>query len=347
MAPSASAANTLKKSIWGPLEVGGVSQFPIYEELGVGIYQTPLAWDWVAPKRRPRRPTDPRDPAYTWPTDIDRAIKEGERHGIRVAVTLTQSPKWANGGKHRKWTPRRPADFAAFAKAAAKRYPGVRYWMIWGEPTRTANFQPLTPETRNRPLNRQQARAPRVYSRILDGAYAAIKSVDRGDLVIGGNSFTTGDISPRNWIRYLRLPNGKPPRMDLYGHNPFTNRRPNLRKRLLPSGFADFSDLDTLVRWLDRVYVPGRGKRLKLFLSEFFIPTDHPNHEFDFYVSRNTAASWLRSALRITRRWSRIYTLGWLSLYDDPLRPDSRQVERGLLDRNGNKKPAYDVFRDG
>ena len=30
------------------------------------------------------------------------------------------------------------------------------------------------------------------------------------------------------------------------------------------------------------------------------------------------AASWLRSALRITRRSRRIYTLGWFSLYDDP-----------------------------
>src|SRR5215210_7494043 len=47
--PSASsAAVTPKKSMWGPVDVAGVSQFPIYADLGVGIYQTSLAWADVA-----------------------------------------------------------------------------------------------------------------------------------------------------------------------------------------------------------------------------------------------------------------------------------------------------------
>ena len=94
--------------------------------------------------------------------------------------------------------------------------------MIWGEPTRRFNFKPLIPETRDRPLTRRMKKAPHHYARILDAAYGALKRRSRRNIVIGGNSFTTGDVSPLNWIRNLRLPNGKPPRLDLYGHNPFS-----------------------------------------------------------------------------------------------------------------------------
>ena len=64
-------------------------------------------------------------------------------------------------------------------------------------------------------------------------------------------------------------------------------------------------------------------------------------------MSRKTQASWLASALRITRRYSRIYTFGYLGLYDDALQADGQQVERGLIDREGRHKPAYGAFRRG
>jgi len=137
--------------------------------------------------------------------------------------------------------------------------------------------------------------------------------------------------------------------MDLYGHNPFSARRPVLSQPPLGQGLADFGDLDTLVTWLDRYLRGSRpgGRRLRLFLSEFSLPTDHPNFEFNFYVSRETQARWITYALRVARGWSRIYTLGYLGLYDDPLRPGGDQVERGLMQRDGTPKPAYDAFKDG
>ncbi len=347
-AAPAEGRQSVKKSIWGPVRVNGVSQFPIYRDLGAGIYQMTLNWSSAAPTR-PTRPTDPSDAAYRWPAEVEAAIAEGRRHGIRIALLLQSSPPWANGGRDRRWAPRAP-DFADFAAAASRRYPGVRLWMIWGEPTRRANFQPLIHERRDRPLTPRMRRGPRTYARILDSSYASLKRANPRNLVIGGNSFVTGDVSPLNWIRSLRLPGGRRPRMDMYGHNPFTARRPNLRRRPLGHGFADFSDLDTLAGWIDRYLRRPGGRRMKLFLSEFFIPTDHFNEEFNFYVRRRTAASWLTSALRITRRWSRIYTLGWFSLYDDPHTPGARhgtEVHRGLIDWLGRRKPSYFVYRRG
>ena len=62
-AGGAARAASLKKGIWGPVRVDGVSQFPIYRELGAGVYHTSLRWAKVA-TRRPVDPRNPRDPAY-------------------------------------------------------------------------------------------------------------------------------------------------------------------------------------------------------------------------------------------------------------------------------------------
>jgi hypothetical protein len=345
--PTSSARFSRKKAIWGPARLNGVSQFPVYRDLGAGIYQTVLDWSTAAPTR-PLRPKDPADPAYRWPAALDDAVNEARKYRIRVSVVLRHTPPWASGRSDPRWAPRRARDFADFAYAASRRYRSVRLWIIWAEPTRRKNFLLLRRERRDRPLSRRMKRAPHVYARLLDASYKSLKRRSRRNLVIGGNSFTTGDVSPRNWIRNLRLANGRPPRMDMYGHNPFSGRRPLPRRPHLGHGFADFSDLDLLARWVDRYLGrPRRKRRMKLFLSELFWPTDHRNHEFNFWVTRRTAARWLTDALRTTRRWSRIYALGWFSLYDDPPRPRGDEVNRGLLTRSGRKKPAYRAYKRG
>ena len=339
-AEPADAAPDTKKAIWGPAQVDGRSQFPIYDDLGVGIYQAQLLWNEIAPSR-PADPTDPQDPAYQWPEDIALAVREAKRYRMRVALQLIYSPSWANRGRPREWAPN-PRAFAEFAGAAARRYPSVRLWMVWGEPSRHGNFYPLPPN---------RSRGPRVYSRILDAAYGALKRVRRRNLVIGGNTFTTGDIRPLRFIRSMRLPNGRRPRMDLYGHKPFTRRRPALSRSYLGSGYADFSDLDTLAGWLDRYLGRPGGRAIRLFISEFTAPTDHPNAIFNFHVSRRTQAVWLGAALRITRRWPRIYTLGWFTLYDQPPNGPGgtagSETNWGLLDWRARPKPAYHAYRRG
>ena len=249
-AAPASAEITRKKSMWGPATVGGASQFPIYADLGVGIWQTGLRWEQVA-TRRPERPSDPTDPAYAWPAELDAAIADAQAHGIAVALLVMGTPAWANGGRSAKWAPNSPRDYARFLTAAAHRYPAVRHWIIWGEPTKNTNFQPLRKD-RHRRLTGRGLRGPRIYARMLDRAYGALKAVSPANIVIGGNSFTVGTVTPRRWIQALRLPGGRPPRMDLYGHNPFSARRPVLSQDPLGRGFADFGDLDTLAGWLDR-----------------------------------------------------------------------------------------------
>jgi hypothetical protein len=340
---------TARKGIWGP---ASAAAFARYRDLGAAIYETALNWHDVA-VARPRDPRSPKDPAYRWPPALDQAIRLARASRMRVLVELTGAPSWANGGHDWNWAPQDPRDFARFASAAARRYPSVHLWAIWGEPSRAANFMPLHPERRDAPgdapapMAAAQLEAPRRYARILDAAYGALKAASPGNMVIGGDTFSTGDISPYNWIRALCLPDGRPPRMDLYGHNPFTLRTPSTHGSPLGEGHADFSNLWELEGWLDR-FLSGRRagpRRLPLFLLEFTIPTDHQNREFNFWVDRPVQTRWLAAALRIVSASPRIYGMGWLSLYDDPPQPDGLESDKGLLTYDGRPKPGYQAYR--
>ena len=334
-APSAQAGVTTRKAMWGPAAVDGVSQFPVYAELGVGIWETTLSWADVA-TRPPQHPRDPADPAYTWPSWLDRDIAEAARYGITVLISVSETPAWANGGRDVAFAPRSPAGFGHFMAAASRRYPAVKRWLIWGEPSKAANFRPT-----------HQAGALR-YARLLDAAYVSLKGVSRGNLVIGGNSYTIGDVRPLQWIRWLRLPNGKPPRMDYYGHNPFTAREPRLGQPPLGHDYADFGDLDTLAGTIDANL--GRradGKRLPIFISEQCFPTDHPNWEFNIHLTRAAQARWITMALKVTKTWPRLVTFGYEGLFDFPHRPANDQVDSGLITLAGVRKPAFEAFRRG
>ena len=341
--PAALGARSDQKAIWGPVTVGGKSEFPVYHTLGVGIFEMDLNWADVAPTP-PRNPTDPSDPAYMWPADISYAIGQATRHHLRVLLQAIGTPAWANGGRAWNYPPTRVSAFARFLTAAARRYPAVHLWMIWGEPDRAANFAlDLRVRARARRLTAAEARAPHVYAQMLDASYAALKRASERNLVIGGDTYTWGDIPVRLWVENLRLPNGRPPRMDLYGHNPFSYRDPNLANPPSPGGAFDFSDLARLSRLVDR-YLAHPGHVIKLFLSEWTIPTSRLDDEFNFYVTPAVQARWIRDAWRIVRSSPFIYALGWIHLQDDP---PGQGSSGGLLNYQGHPKPAYYAFKNG
>ena len=205
-------------------------------------------------------------------------------------------------------------------------------------------FQPLTPAAPTaRHLSRAQKRGPHRYAQLLDASYRALKAVSKRNLVIGGATYTTGDISTSQWIKNLRLPNGKPPRMDLYAHNPFSFRAPNLSNPPSPDGQVDFSDLGRLSRMVNRNLAP-RHHHIRLFLSEFTIPTG-PDSEFNIYVTPAVQARWITDAWRIVRHSRFIYALGWIHLADSP--PGTLGSAGGLLTYQNQPKPGYYAFKAG
>jgi hypothetical protein len=338
---SADGRSVALKAMWGPAVRNGASLFPTYQELGVRIYEEHILWSSIA-LRRPHDARNPDDPAYVWPAEVTQAVAEAKRYHMQVALQIVGAPPWANGGKPWNWAPNNPQDYANFAIAASKRYPSVHLWMIWGEPSRSHDFEPLVPaKHRSGPLDPLERAAPRRYARILDAAYGALKSVSRTNIVIGGMTYSTGEISPQQWIENMRLPDGKAPRLDMYGHNPFSYRDPNLAN--LPSGEhnIDFSDLRELTKLVDRYLGRPGNPDPKIFISEWTVPTKI-DEEFNFYVEPLVQAKWITDGLRVASELPSVYAVGWIHLYDEP--PLSYG---GLIETDGVKKPGYYAWMNG
>ena len=153
-----------------------------------------VQWNLVA-KTRPSSPTDSFDPAYNF-DDIDEAVRAAQDNDQEVILTLSGTPRWANGGKNPNVMPQRVADFTSFARAIASRYSGrfegypfVRFYSIWNEP----NLQLfLTPQfdARGRSV------APANYAKLAAAAYTGIKAGSRQAQVAIGETSARGSDKP-------------------------------------------------------------------------------------------------------------------------------------------------------
>lgn len=326
------------KAIWAPLRMpDGSSVLPVLKRLRADVLEAQLQWSVIAP-RRPRHPTDPHDPAYHWPRDLDQAARNASRYGIQLALLAQDTPGWANGGRSPQWAPDRPSDYADFLVAAARHYPQVRRWMIWGEVNRGVNFLPMPVDS---PVG------PRRYARVLAAAYSALKAHDPREVVVGGMTYTYGAVKPPDFVRWLRLPSGSPPPLDEWGHNPYSRRRPALHAPLSFPRARDMSDLPRLAGEVHGAY--SREPRFHdagppLWLSEFSVSSDRRNRAFDFFVSRAVQARWLQSAFQVAAADGFVTGLGWFNLLDDP--PSrSAGLSTGLMTASGQEKPAFEAFR--
>src|SRR5919198_2205824 len=175
------------------------------DKLGVQIVRYNLRWDHVAAKK-PKSPTSTNDPSYDW-TESDLFLKGLKARGIAALVTIYGTPSWANGGHAPSWAPKSARAIAAFAHAAAKRYPWVNRWAIWNEPNQRRWLRPSSPA---------------VYTvRLLNPAYAAIHAVHRGAQVAGGVTAPRGNAgggSPVDRVQGMKRAGA---RLHAYAHNPY------------------------------------------------------------------------------------------------------------------------------
>jgi hypothetical protein len=339
---AAGKSKGFSKAIWGPIKLRPgqagcgtdsstrCSAFPYYRELGVDVLQFQIKWSEVA-KTRPANPRDPYDPAYWWSSDFDLAVQEAKQSGIKLAAMIKGSPPWANGGQDQHYAPN-PGDYADFAYAAAKRFPSIDRWMVWGEPTRAFNFLPQGPA------------GARAYAGLLDAAYGELKRAGKSNIVIGGMTLSSGDTLPPVWVKNLRLPGGRRPRMDWYGHNPFEERAPRLKAGPTSAWWGQtrgLSDIDTLWREIKRAY-RGQKAPSKLWLSEYTIETDDPSGAFDYYVSQEEQARRVQQSYDLAKKVPYVSGMGWWALSDYPV--GENNPTWGLVTYEGAPKPSYAAY---
>jgi hypothetical protein len=388
----AAPAFAQKKAIWGPAVFPdgnaecptseSCSAFPTYRDLGVDVWQFQIRWNVVAPTR-PANPRNPNDPAYQWDSRHAGWVREALANGIQPAVMIARSPSWANGGRSNIWSPNNPQDFADFTYAVSARYPGIRRFMIWGEPSRADAFMPMA---------KGSVEGPQRYADLVDASYVALKQRNPANIVIGGMSIHAGTIEPVQYMNAMKR-DGRMPRMDLWGHNPFDARPPNLADEPIRN-FRSLNDVDTFWNGLITAYSvkkkkckkkkkkKGKGKnglsrksagdqgasaakkkkkkkkkrcKKKLrpgpvppprafFLSEWTLPTDHPAPVFgDGFWVTRS-----EQAKRITAAYKMVQPLSYvdaLGYFTLVDQPGGTTRNRwGILTSDGERKPGFQAY---
>jgi hypothetical protein len=240
---------------------------------GVSVIRTIVDWSEVAPKR-PRDPASPFARGYRL-NGLDDLVRNADRRGIEVLLTIWGTPRWANGGANPNVAPIDPAALRDFAHALAARYSGrypgfplVRFFSVWNEPNSSVFLSPQF-DPQGRPV------APRVYASLVEAAYAGIKQADPDALV------AAGETAPRGYDRHVerfhdsespgafaRLVARADPRLpfDSWAHHPYPRSgrgRPDAPQVWPDVGFAELTRFEgELSRWFDR-------PRVELWLTEF------------------------------------------------------------------------------
>jgi hypothetical protein len=292
-----------------------------FKRLGVPLVRFSLHWNAIAP-RRPKHPASPTDPAYDWRRS-DRVLRGLRRYGLTPVLTLVGTPAWANSGRQPNFAPPHPRDFRRFARAAAARYPWVRYWLIWNEPNKRLWLRPT--------------RAAIYVEHLLNPGYEGIHAVLRHARVGGGVTAPRaglGGVSPVVWLHGMAAAHAK---LDAYAHHPYP-----LRPGETPSSggckncpsitMATVPKLLILVR---RYFGPK-----PVWLTEYGYQTRPPD---DFLgVPPKRQATMLSLAAMRAWRLARV-TMLIQYLYRDE--PQLSRFQSGLVYIDDRPKPSLEAFK--
>jgi hypothetical protein len=292
-----------------------------FKRLGVPLVRFTLHWNEIA-LSRPKDAASPRDRAYDWRRP-DRILRGLRRYGLTPVLTLVGTPRWANGGRPPNFAPPHPRDFHRFAIAAARRYPWVRYWLIWNEPNKRLWLRPT--------------RAAIYVQHLLNPGYEAIHAVLPHARVGGGVTAPRGGlggVAPVVWVHGMAAAHAK---LDAYAHHPY----PSSPGETPSSGGCKncpsitMATLPKLLILVRRAFGPK-----PVWLTEYGYQTKPPD---DFLgVPPKRQATMLSLAALRAWRLSRV-TMLIQYLYRDEVALSRFQT--GLVFADDRPKPSLQAFR--
>lgn len=296
---------------WGP----GTLDQRLTTLHGLGVDVARFTIDW--------RTVEPRPGVYDWST-VDPVLNGLHAHGVAPLVTLWGTPSWANGGRGANVAPSNKWTFAAFARAAAERYPFVHLWTIWNEPNQRRWLLPASPRTYTQTL--------------LNPAYAAIHAVERGEQVAGGVTAprgSTGGVSPLAWVAGMKAAHAQ---LDAYAHNPYP-LSPHETPLSGGCGHCTTVTMATISRLLTAVK-RDFGTRTRIWLTEYGYQTDPPDQYIG--VPYATQARFVSEAALRAHQLPRVDILIHYLVQDEP---STARWQSGLYSARGVAKPALEAFR--
>jgi hypothetical protein len=350
-APAAASARPLATGVTDPAGPGFQEPDPDADyarirAAGATIVRMPVAWDGLAPER-PADPADPADPGYRW-GELDARMARALRSGLQPLVSVSAPPGWAR--ESGRFAPR-TAEVGALGRALARRYPGVRRWQVWNEPNLDSYLE-------------QDGGGVARYRAMVNAFAAAVKAVDRDNLVVAGGLGPFGGAGRLGSVRgsygmrplpfmrrLLCLPGAKARRrtckervrFDVWAHHPYTSGGPT--HSALQPGDVSLGDLPEMKRLLDRarrlgaIRSPGPPQ---FWVTEFSWDTNPPDGGG---VPLGLHARWVSEALY--RMWrAGVSQVTWFQLRDKPLAQTPSGIwQSGLYFLDGREKPALRAFR--
>jgi hypothetical protein len=295
-----------------------------------------VQWNLVA-KTRPASPANHLDPAYVF-DDIDEAVRAAQDADQEVILTVSGTPRWANGGKNPNVMPTRLSDFTSFSRAIASRYSGrfvgfpfVRFFSVWNEPNLQLFLSPQF-NARGRSV------APANYAKLAAAAYSGIKAGNpRAQIAIGETSARGSDRpaglrpthTPGKFAELVAKANPRL-RFDAWSHHPYpfnpnsppsqVVRWPNVSLASLPRFNA------SLKTWFKRKSVP-------IWITEYGHQT-RPEDSLGVTYARQ--AAYIQQSISMTARYPFVNMFIWFVYQDDQGQP----WESGIYTRNGSPKGA-------
>jgi len=292
-----------------------------FKRLGVPLVRFTLRWNEIA-RRRPTNPTSPRDPAYDWRRQ-DRVLRGLRRNGLTPVVTLVGTPAWANGGRSPQYAPPRPRDFRRFATAAARRYPWVRYWVIWNEPNKRLWFRPT--------------KAAIYVRHVLNPGYEGIHAVLPHARVGGGATGpkgAAGGVAPVTWVRGMAAARAK---FDAYAHHPY----PSTPSETPSSGGCKNCPWITMATIRKLLILVKRSFGSKpIWLTEYGYQTNPPDTFLGVPLKRQAT----NLSLAAMRAW-RLPRVTMLIQYLYRDEPQLSRFQTGLVFVDDRWKPSLQAFR--
>jgi len=288
---------------------------------GSSIMRLLVQWN-LAALERPLNAADPFDLAYVF-DDLDEALRTAQDADMEVMLTISGTPRWANGGKSPNVIPTNLADLTAFARAIASRYSGrymgypfVRFWSVWNEP----NLQRfLTPQFNSK----GRSVAPANYAKLYAAAYAGIKvgnktaKVAIGETSARGSDRPTGVRPTHSPGKFAELVAKANPRLkfDAWAHHPYPSvpssppsqvvKWPNVSLKSLPRF------VESLNTWFKR-------KNSQIWVTEYGHQT---RPEDSLGVSYATQATYIQQAISLARNYPFVSMFIWFVYQDDQGQP--------------------------